>query len=44
MSPATLPEAVGLSGEFGARGKIVTGGSDLVAGVTKDWMRRGGDL
>jgi CO/xanthine dehydrogenase FAD-binding subunit len=34
--PATLPEAVGLLGRFGAKGKIVAGGSDLVAGVMKD--------
>jgi xanthine dehydrogenase YagS FAD-binding subunit len=36
--PATLPQAVGLLGQFGAKGKIVAGGSDLVAGIMKDWI------
>jgi hypothetical protein len=36
--PATLPEAVGLLGQVGAKDKIVPGGSDLMAGVKKDWI------
>ena len=36
--PTTVTEAVGLLNQFGATGKILAGGSDLVGGVMKDWV------
>jgi xanthine dehydrogenase YagS FAD-binding subunit len=36
--PTTVPEAVGLLGQFGANGKVLAGGSDLLGGVMKDWV------
>jgi xanthine dehydrogenase YagS FAD-binding subunit len=37
--PTTVPEAVGLLGQFGATGKVLAGGSDLLGGVMKDWVQ-----
>jgi xanthine dehydrogenase YagS FAD-binding subunit len=36
--PASLGEAVTLLNQFGAAGKVLAGGSDLVGGVLKDWV------
>ncbi|CAG0943147.1 xanthine dehydrogenase YagS FAD-binding subunit [Anaerolineae bacterium] len=36
---ATVQEAVALLNKFGPTAKIVAGGSDLVTGVMKDWVR-----
>ncbi len=36
--PKTVVEAVGILGRLGAKAKVVAGGSDLVAGVMKDWI------
>ncbi|MEP7200439.1 MAG: xanthine dehydrogenase family protein subunit M [Chloroflexota bacterium] len=36
---STVQEAVGLLKKFGPTAKIVAGGSDLVTGVMKDWVR-----
>jgi xanthine dehydrogenase YagS FAD-binding subunit len=36
--PASLSEAVSLLNQFGAAGKVLAGGSDLVGGVLKDWV------
>jgi xanthine dehydrogenase YagS FAD-binding subunit len=36
--PTTVSEAVGLLGKFGATGKALAGGSDLITGVMKDWV------
>jgi xanthine dehydrogenase YagS FAD-binding subunit len=36
--PTTVQEAVGLLGQFGANGKALGGGSDLIGGVMKDWV------
>lgn len=36
--PASLTEAVSLLNQFGASGKVLAGGSDLVGGVLKDWV------
>lgn len=35
----TVQEAVGLLSKFGPTAKVVAGGSDLVTGVMKDWVR-----
>ncbi len=35
----TVQEAVGLLNKFGPTSKVVAGGSDLVTGVMKDWVR-----
>ena len=35
----TVQEAVGLLNRFGPTAKVVAGGSDLVTGVMKDWVR-----
>jgi len=37
--PTTVSEAVGLLDKFGATGKALGGGSDLVTGVMKDWVQ-----
>ncbi len=37
--PATVQEAVSLLDKFGANGKALAGGSDLVTGVMKDWVQ-----
>ena len=36
--PTTVPEAVALLKKFGGRARVLAGGSDLVAGVMKDWV------
>src|SRR5919202_5006815 len=36
--PTTVQEAVGLLDRFGATGKALGGGSDLIGGVMKDWV------
>lgn len=35
----TVQEAVGLLNKFGPTSKLVAGGSDLVTGIMKDWVR-----
>src|SRR5688572_20602786 len=37
--PTTVGDAVTLLTNFGARGKALAGGSDLVGGVMKDWVQ-----
>src|SRR5215467_14453267 len=37
--PMTVNEAVGLLDKFGATGKALGGGSDLITGVMKDWVQ-----
>jgi len=37
--PTTVAEAVGLLDKFGATGKALGGGSDLITGVMKDWVQ-----
>jgi xanthine dehydrogenase YagS FAD-binding subunit len=36
--PASIPEAVALLKKLGPKAKLLAGGSDLVAGVMKDWI------
>ncbi len=36
--PATVPEAVALLAKLGNKARVLAGGSDLVAGVMKDWV------
>src|SRR3989337_1850414 len=36
--PTSVQEAVGILAKFGPRAKALAGGSDLVAGVMKDWV------
>lgn len=40
--PTSVPEAVALLKKFGDRAKVLAGGSDLVAGVMKDWIEGAG--
>ena len=40
--PTTVREAVGILGKFGNKAKALAGGSDLVAGVMKDWVQGAG--
>ena len=37
--PTTVQEAVGILTRFGTKAKVLAGGSDLVAGVMKDWVQ-----
>jgi xanthine dehydrogenase YagS FAD-binding subunit len=37
--PTTVQEAVGLLNQFGATGKAIGGGSDLIGGIMKDWVQ-----
>src|SRR5579864_4203328 len=37
--PTSLAEAVSLLDQFGASGKVLAGGSDIVGGVFKDWVQ-----
>jgi xanthine dehydrogenase YagS FAD-binding subunit len=37
--PTTVTEAVGLLDKFGATGKALGGGSDLIGGIMKDWVQ-----
>ena len=36
--PTTVKDAVGMLDKFGATGKALGGGSDLVGGIMKDWV------
>lgn len=36
---ATVQEAVGLLNKFGSKAKVVSGGTDLVSGIMKDWIQ-----
>ncbi|HEX8966732.1 MAG TPA: FAD binding domain-containing protein [Chloroflexota bacterium] len=36
--PTTVSEATGFLNQFGAKAKVVAGGSDLLGGVMKDWV------
>src|SRR5258707_7240408 len=40
--PTTVQQAVGLLNQFGATGKVLGGGSDLVGGIMKDWVQAKG--
>lgn len=40
--PTSVAEAVALLGKFGEKAKALAGGSDLVAGVMKDWVEGSG--
>ena len=40
--PTTVSEAVGILAKFGNRARPLAGGSDLVAGVMKDWVSGAG--
>jgi xanthine dehydrogenase YagS FAD-binding subunit len=37
--PTTVQQAVGLLNQFGATGKPLGGGSDLIGGIMKDWVQ-----
>src|ERR1700737_1136905 len=37
--PTTVQQAVGLLNQFGATGKVLGGGSDLIGGIMKDWVQ-----
>jgi xanthine dehydrogenase YagS FAD-binding subunit len=37
--PTTVQQAVGLLNQFGATGKALGGGSDLIGGIMKDWVQ-----
>jgi xanthine dehydrogenase YagS FAD-binding subunit len=37
--PTTVQQAVGLLNQYGATGKALGGGSDLVGGIMKDWVQ-----
>jgi xanthine dehydrogenase YagS FAD-binding subunit len=37
--PTTVADAVGMLDQFGATGKAVGGGSDLIGGIMKDWVQ-----
>ena len=37
--PTTVQQAVGLLDQFGATGKALGGGSDLIGGIMKDWVQ-----
>jgi xanthine dehydrogenase YagS FAD-binding subunit len=37
--PTTVQQAVGLLSQFGATGKALGGGSDLIGGIMKDWVQ-----
>jgi len=37
--PTTVSEATGLLNQFGAKAKVVAGGSDLLGGIMKDWVQ-----
>ena len=36
--PTSITEATGFLGQFGAKARVVGGGSDLLGGVMKDWV------
>jgi len=37
--PTSVQQAVGLLNQFGATGKALGGGSDLIGGIMKDWVQ-----
>ena len=37
--PSTVQEAVGILTQLGPKGKVLAGGSDLIAGIMKDWVQ-----
>jgi xanthine dehydrogenase YagS FAD-binding subunit len=37
--PTTVQQAVGLLNQYGATGKALGGGSDLIGGIMKDWVQ-----
>jgi xanthine dehydrogenase YagS FAD-binding subunit len=37
--PTSVQQAVGILTKFGSKAKVLAGGSDLVAGVMKDWVQ-----
>src|SRR4030081_27624 len=37
--PTTVAQAVGLLNQYGATGKALGGGSDLIGGIMKDWVQ-----
>jgi xanthine dehydrogenase YagS FAD-binding subunit len=37
--PTTVSEATGLLNQFGAKARVVAGGSDLLGGIMKDWVQ-----
>src|SRR5438445_777969 len=37
--PTTVQQAVGMLNQFGATGKALGGGSDLIGGIMKDWVQ-----
>ena len=37
--PTTVQQAVGMLNQYGATGKAVGGGSDLIGGIMKDWVQ-----
>jgi len=39
FEPTSVSEATGLLNQFGAKAKVVAGGSDLLGGVMKDWVQ-----
>src|ERR671936_269739 len=38
FEPTSVSEATGLLNQFGAKAKVVAGGSDLLGGIMKDWV------
>src|SRR2546430_755250 len=38
FEPTSVSEATGFLNQFGAKAKIVAGGSDLLGGIMKDWV------
>src|SRR5919202_1346661 len=39
FEPTTVGEATSLLNQFGAKAKVVAGGSDLLGGIMKDWVQ-----
>src|SRR5215216_3985964 len=39
FEPTSVSEATGLLNQFGAKAKVVAGGSDLLGGIMKDWVQ-----
>src|SRR5947207_13535465 len=37
--PTTVQQAVGMLNQYGATGKALGGGSDLIGGIMKDWVQ-----
>src|SRR5919204_2505702 len=36
--PTSVTEATGFLGQFGAKARVIGGGSDLLGGIMKDWV------